>query len=255
MPARYWSELKSPVLVVGQVQEDSTWVYLRLQALERNGGRVLGAQTLRLEGWSLRQRLNTAIPAAAEGLSVQLHLLVLHQEGGFDRQVPLEDHGRLQVGDRLQLRFKTGADCQVFAYLYSSQGEEQDLFARQQVYKGRPQETAWLPLNTGNQIYTLYLIAAPHLDEDQGELFENMAELVNHGQVTNYTGVEKLDQALSAFLTKHIQGQSAIQVQRQPGALGDEEKFILPDGTSLKSRPQLLKATGVLAQALSFEVQ
>ena len=255
LPTHYWTDLEAPVLVVGQVQEDSTWVYVRLQALERKGGRVLGAQTLRLEGQPLRQRLSANTVAAEAGISVQLHTLVLHQAGGFDQQVPLEDHGRLQVGDRLQLRFRTGSDCQVFAFLYSSQGEQQNLFDRQQVYKGRLQETAWLTLNNTNQVYTLYLIAASHLDEDQGELFENLAELVSQGKVTNYTGVEQLDQALSAFLTKHSLGQGAVQVQRQAGELGSEEKFILGEGTVLKSKAQQLRATEVLVQALSFEVQ
>ena len=138
LPARYWDELKAPVLLVGQVQEDSTWTYLRLQALGRARGGVLAAQTLRLEGRALSQRLKVALPAAEEALSIQLHLLVLHEEGGFDRQMSLGEKGRLQVGDRLQLRFKTGADCQVYAWLYSSAGQQQDLFASQQVYKGRP---------------------------------------------------------------------------------------------------------------------
>ncbi|MBI2505271.1 MAG: hypothetical protein HYW07_18815 [Candidatus Latescibacteria bacterium] len=255
LPARYWDELQAPVLVVGQVQGDSSWTYLRLQALEREERRVLAARTLRLDGGSLSQRLKAAAPVAEEELSVQLHLLVLHEEGGFDRQVPLEEKGRLQAGDRLQLRFKTGTDCQVYSWLYSSAGQQQDLFSSQQVYKDRLQETSWLTLDQVNQVHTFYFVATPHLDEDKSALFDNLAELIRQGQVHDFAGVEKLDQVLGTYLSRYVEGQATIQVQRQQGAVGEEEKFILGDGTVLKNRPQLLKATGVLAQALSFEVQ
>lgn len=255
LPGHYWSDLKAPVLLVGQVQQDSTWTYVRLQALERAAGGVLAAQTLRLEGRVLNQRLQVAAPAAEASLSIPLHVLVLHEEGGFDRQVTLADKGHLQVGDRLQLRFKAGTDCQVYAWLYSSAGQQQDLFASQQVYKGRLQETNWLTLGQVNQVQTLYFIAAPHLDEDKSALFDNLAELISQGQVHEFTGVEKLDQVLGAFLARYAPGQGVVQIQRQQAALGEEEKFILSEGTVLKSRPLLLKATGVLAQALSFEVQ
>lgn len=255
LPGHYWDDLRAPVLLVGRVQEDSTWTYVRLQALERARGGVLAAQTLRLDGRALERRLQVAAPAAEEALTVQLHVLALHEEGGFDRQVALGERGRLQGGDRLQLRFKTGADCQVYAWLYSSAGQQQDLFASQQVYKGRPQETAWLALDQVNQVHTLYFIAAPHLDEDKSILFDNLAELIRQGQVHDFTGVEKLDQVLGAYLARYAPGQAAVQIQRQQGSLGEEEKFILPEGTVLKSRSLLLKATEVLALALSFEVQ
>jgi hypothetical protein len=255
VPARYWREVEAPVLLVGQVQQDSVWTYLRLQALDRARGGVLAAQTLRLESRALSQRLQAGLPAAEEELSIQLNLLVLREEGGFDRQVALGERGRLQVGDRLQLRFRSGTDCQVYAWLYSSAGQQQDLFSSQQVYKGRLLETTWITLDQVNQVHTLYLIAAPHLDEDKTELFDNLAELIRQGQIREFTGVERLDQALGAYLARYAPGQAEVQVQRQQGALGEEEKFILADGTVLKSRPLLLKATGVLAQALSFEVQ
>ena len=255
LPGHYWDEVDAPVLLVGQVQQDSSGTYLRWQAVGRAGGGVLAGQTLRLDGQALNQRLQVVTPAVEEALSIQLHVLVLREEGGFDRQVSLEDKGRLQVGDRLQLRFKAGTDCQVYAWLYSSAGQQQDLFASQQVYKGPPLETAWLTLDQVNQVHTLYFVAAPHLDEDKSALFDNLAELIRLGQVTNFTGVEKLDQALGTYLARYAPGQAAVQIQRQQGTLGGEEKYILSDGMVLKSRPLLLKATGVLVQALSFEVQ
>lgn len=255
VPARYWRDLQAPVLLAGQVQQDSSWTYLRLQALDRAGGGVLAAQTLRLDGRALSQRLQVATPAAEEVLSIQLHVLVLREEGGFDRQVALGEKGRLQVGDRLQLRFKAGTDCQVYAWLYSSTGQQQDLFASQQVYQGRFQESFWLTLDQVNQVHTLYFIAAPHLDEDKSALFEPLSELIRQGQVRDFTGVEKIDEVVGGYLARYAPGQGGVQVQRQQAALGEEEKFILADGTVLKSRPMILKATGVLAQALSFEVQ
>ena len=255
LPPHYWDEVAAPVLLVGQVQQDSSWTYLRLQALERANGGVLAAQTLRLDGQSLNERLLVAGPAAEGALSIELHLLVLHEDGGFDHQVSLEDNGRLQVGDRLQLRFKAGTDCQVYAWLYSSAGQQQDLFASQQVFKGSRRETSWLTLDQVNQVQTLYFVAAPHLDEDKSTLFDNLAELIRQGQVTRFTGIEKLDQALATYLARYAPNQAAVQIQRQQDALGGEEKFILGEGTVLKSRPLLLKAAGVLVQALSFEVQ
>lgn len=255
VPARYWRELQAPVLLAGQVQQDSAWTYLRLQALDRAGGGVLAAQTLRLDGRALGRRLALAPRAAEEAISVQLHLLVLRQEGGFDQQVALAERGRLQVGDRLQLRFKAGADCQVHAWLYSSAGQQQDLFASQQVYKGRLHETPWFTLDQVNQVQTLYFIAARHLDEDKSTLFEPLTELIRQGQVHDFTGVEKIDEAVGVYLARYAPGQGTLQVQRQQAALGGEEKFILGDGTVLKSRPLLLNAAGVLVQALSFEVQ
>lgn len=255
IPARYWRELGVPVLLAGQVLQDSNWTYLRLQALDRQGGRVLAGQTLRLDGRALGRRLEGAAAAADETMGMQVHLLVLHEEGGFERQVALAERGRLQVGDRLQLRFRAAADCQVHAWLYSSAGQQQDLFASQQVYKGRMQETAWLTLDQANQVHTLYIVAARHLDEDQSDLFEPLAELIRQGGVREFTGIEKLDEVVAGYLARFAPGQAAVAVQRQQPERGEEEGFILADGTSLKSRPLILSATGVLVQALSFEVQ
>lgn len=255
VPTRYWREVQAPVLLAGQVQEDSSWTYLRLQALDRAGGGLLAGQTLRLEGRVLSQRLKRAGTVAEQAISAQLHLLVLHQEGEFDQQVALGERRRLLVGDRLQLRFRAGADCQVYAWLYSSAGQQQDLFASQQVYKGRLHETPWFTLDQVNQVHTLYFIAAPHLDEDQSALFDNLTELIRQGQVHDFTGIEKIDEVVGAYLARYAPGQGAIPVQRQQTELGEEEKFILGEGTVLKSRPLLLKAAGVLVQALSFEVQ
>jgi hypothetical protein len=255
IPARYWGELRAPVLLAGQVQQDSNWTYLRLRALDRRTGRVLAGQTLRLDGRLLARRLAGAKAAAEEGIGMQVHLLVLREEGGFEQQVALAERGRLQVGDRLQLRFRAGADCQVYAWLYSSEGLQQDLFASQQVYKGRLYETAWLTLDQANQVHTLYLVGARRLDEDKSELFESLAELIRQGEVRQFTGVEKIDQVVAGYLSRYAPGQAALAVQRPPAELGEEERFILGDGTSLASRPLLLSAEGVLAQALSFEVQ
>ncbi|MCC7262884.1 MAG: hypothetical protein IT369_10215, partial [Candidatus Latescibacteria bacterium] len=71
VPERYLQQVSAPVWLVGQVLRDSTSVYLRLQALERPGTRVLAARTLRLAGELLERRLETA-PAEPAGLGVQL---------------------------------------------------------------------------------------------------------------------------------------------------------------------------------------
>ncbi|MCC7264800.1 MAG: hypothetical protein IT369_19965 [Candidatus Latescibacteria bacterium] len=155
----------------------------------------------------------------------------------------------------MKLRFRTGTDCQVYAWLYSSTGQQQDLFASQQVYKGRLQETDWLTLNEANQVQTLYLVAAPRLDEDKSPLFEALAELMREGQIQRFTGLDRIDQLVGQYLARYTPGREPVPVPRQIPPLGPEEKIILAEGTVLKSRPWLLSGAGVLVQALSFEVQ
>ncbi|MBM3276629.1 MAG: hypothetical protein FJY95_00900 [Candidatus Handelsmanbacteria bacterium] len=253
VPEPYWGG--EGVLLAGQVHADSTSIYLRLQALDRQGGQVLRTGTRRLEGRALAQRLEAAGRGAAAALAAQVQLLVLREEGGFSQQVELADQGRLQAGDRLQLRFRTGTDCQVYAWLYSSAGQQQDLFPGQQVYKGLLQETAWLTLDEANQVHTLYFVAAPRLDEDKSPLFESLAELMSQGQVKKFNGIEKIDQVVGQYLSRYAPGQATVQVSRQAPQRGEEEKIILGEGTVLKSRALLLSGAGMVAQALSFEVQ
>lgn len=256
IPARYWRELEAPWLAVAYVAEDTPWIYLRLQVIERHSGALVAARTQRLAAAPLKQRLaGDQGPAALAALSAQLHLLGLHQEGGFAQQVQLDQGGRLQPGDRLQLRFEVDADCQVFAFLYSSAGAQLDLFPAQLVYKGRIQETGWIELSETNQVHTLYFIAAPRLDEDKSELFTSLAEVVAQGQINQFSGTEKLDQVVAAFVSRQAGGGAAIQALRQEAALGEEEKFILADGTVLKSRPQQLSGAPALVRAISFSVQ
>ncbi len=255
VPVRYLGAAWPPVLIAGQVLQDSAATYLRLQALDRAGARVLKSQTLRLEGRALDRRLSAAAKEGEQALGVQLHLLVLRAEGGFDQQLELVEGGKLRAGDRLQLRFRAGVDCHVYAWLYSSAGQQQDLFASQQVYKGALHETSWLKLDQANQVHTLYLIAAPRLDEDQSQLFEALAELMSQGQISNFTGIERIDQVVGQYLARYTPDQAAVPVPHLAPPAGAEEKFILGEGTVLKSRPLLLGGEGVLVQALSFEVQ
>ncbi len=258
IPARYWSEVEAPWMAAGYLREDPPWVYLRLQVVERQSGTLVAARTRRLAAAALDQGLGQA-PVTPAPLSATLHLLALRQEGGFARQVALEAGGRLQPGDRVQIRFEVGVESQVFAFLYSSAGAQRDLFPGQLVYKGRmhygPAEEEWLSLDETNQVHTLYFIVAPRLDEDKSALFENLAELISQGQVNQFSGIEKLDQAVAAFLAKQVGGDAPPQVLRQEVALGEEEKFILADGTVLVSRPQQLSGAPALVRAISFSVQ
>lgn len=255
VPPRYW-EGQEPLLLTGQAQPDSTALYLRLQVLARTGQHLVATQTLRLPVRAIEARV-AATPgvAAAASLQLQVQVLALHEEGGFEGQVALADGGRLRAGDRLKLRLRAGSDCQVYAWLYSTAGQAQDLFASQQVYKGQLQETDWLTVDQANLVQTLYVVASEHLDEDKSELFESLAELLRQGQVQQFTGLEKVDQVVGRYLARQVPGREAVPVQRQAPPLGPEEKIILEDGTILKTRPWLLKGAGVLVQALSFEVQ
>ena len=84
--------------------------------------------------------------------------------------------------------------------------------------------------------------------------------------VVLYGQFESADRQMRDLVTRAIRDRSGLiadaltpvlkSVDRDgQAALNEQLSKYASDGTVLKSRPLLLKATGVLAQALSFEVQ
>ena len=243
----------------------ASWTYLRLIAIDRESGRVIARGTRRLDQRRLgaevdrRGRQQGRAPARGE-LQVDLHLLGLRSEGGWSQPAAIAEGGLLQLGDRVQIRFKTAADCEVYAFLYSSQAELEDVFAPRFVYAGRmhygPGEDAWITLNRPDRAYTLYFIAAERLNEDREGLFEAMAELVEQGQAGGLAGMERLDRVLVEILQREVEGNEEIEVLRGLDGIerGETVDFILADGTPLESRPEKLMADPVLVRAYTFLV-
>ena len=265
-----WSDTGSAELLSGLLYYESPWVYARVLLTDAESG-------VALESWSLRllerelERQGELLAERVEGeeeipedspvvVSVDLHLVARHTESGFVEWVDLQEGGSLEPGDRIQLRYRVHADCTVYAILYQSDGEMEELIPSQNAYPGRmyyaPGEFSWTSVNEENEVYTLYFIAAPELEEDRSDLFNNMAELVTRGQLDRFSGLDLLDGVVVEYLTRTKT--EKIEVLRGGGEdieKGKEEQFVYPDGESVDSAPEKLSASPVLVRALSFEVQ
>lgn len=265
VPAGRWENLGASLVIGGRLHTGTSWSYLRLIAIDGASGRVVARGTRRLDQRRLiaevdrRGRRQGRAPARGK-LQVDLHLLGLRSEGGWSQPAAIAEGGLLQLGDRVQIRFKTAADCEVYAFLYSSQAEVEEVFSPRFVYAGRmhygPGEDAWITLNRPDRAYTLYFIAAERLNEDRERLFEAMGELVEQGQAGGRSGMERLDRVLVEILQREVEGDEEIEVLRGLDAVerGETVDFILADGTPLESRPEKLMADPVLVRAYTFLV-
>ena len=250
----------------GRLQDEANWVYLRLFLVEPSSGTLLEAGGRRVVGNDLQELIEQRIQRGEQEASpveveVELHVLGLRQESGFEEQVEIKDNAVLKLEDELQIRFETKVDCQVWCFLYSSMGQQRTIFNSQQVYGGReqygPAEEEWINAGEAGQVYTLYFIAAPRLEEDTSQLFEDMAKLIEQDEVNRFRGVEKLDQVLKRFLESRMEEAAQFEVIRKVGEaqLGKAEKIILDSGTLISSRAQKLGPAPVVVRALSFDVQ
>lgn len=266
VPTRLWQEAETARVMGGRVEVAGGWAYLRLFLIDAEEGLLLGTVRRRLAEPQLRELAARASGAEEEGeeerkVEVDLHLLVVRDEAGMTQPVEVEEGTMLESGDRLQVRFKVAADCQVYAFLYSSKGVRRDLFGSQLVYSGRwqygPGRESWVELNEVDQVHTLYFLAGRRLSDEREELWERLGELVEEGQVDRFTGVELLDGALVEFLQRRAEENVEIAVRRgSEGAVsGEVEEFILEDGTALKSRAEVLSGSQLLVRAVSFGVQ
>ena len=270
-----WQKLESPRLLSGQVHYEPPWAYVRLLLTDRVSGEVIGSvsgrvreRTLERAGTALSARRSGIEPgketAGVEEVAVDLHVLVRRTKGGFAELVELKEGGTLQKEDRLQLRFRVHSDCSVYAFLFQlgGDGQRQSLFATEAVYKGityyGPSEYGWITLSEENEVYTLYFIAGSRLEEDNEELFEHLADLIQQGAVDRFSGLDQVDAILAEYLSRHMEGEErAVKIVRDPEGIekGKVETFMYQDGTRLESAPELLSDIGMLVRAFSFEVQ
>ena len=249
----------------GRLQEDAGWMYVRLFLAERAGGRLVAARTVRVPGDEVTDevaRRDTGSDRDAAPVQVELHLIAKCEEGGVYRAVELQQGAQLQEGDQVQLRFKLGRDVEVYAFLYDSEGVVEALFPEQFVYSGidqyGPSENGWITLNEIDRVYTLYFIAGPRLlDENAGEFFDRVGELIEQRQIDRFTGLEKLDQTLVEFLLRSYQQTQTLTVLREGEEIpqGRPETIVFDDGTRLDSQAEMLEGAPVLVRALSFSVQ
>ena len=265
VPAAQWESQTASRVVAGRLQAGHYWTYLRLFAIDRDSGKVVASGTRRLPQGLLQAEVASRVrdrdEVSDEGnLQVDLHLLGLRGDGGWNQPAVLEEGGVLQPGDRLQIRFKTATDCEVYAFIFSSQAEVEEVFPPRFVYGGRmhygPGVENWIALQHADRAYTLYFIAAERLNEDRDELFEAMAALVEQGQVGGRTGMQRLDLVLAEFLRREVEREVDIVVVRGQDGIerGEKADFILADGISVESRPEKLKAAAVLVRAFTFLV-
>lgn len=266
VPERLWRACKASRALAGRLEQEGAWNYLRLFAIDREEGRLLAVAHCRLprdrlETLTTQQHRQEQQPAVEEPLAMEIHYLGLRNEGGIAHPVPLGEGGILQVGDRLQVRFRVRSDCQVYAFLYTSEGTREEIFGNRYVYAGRwqygPGPETWIELRQAGLVQTLYIIAARRLAEDWEGLWEQMGELIEQRQVDRFIGLELLDRALVEFLLRGVEREAAISVSRgrEGVRMGRKERFILEDGTSLESQAEELRGSQVLVRAITFAVQ
>ena len=245
----------------GRLEADAPWMYVRMFLVERKSGELVAARTARVLERDVRHEVASrqlGTGASEEPVEVELHLIAKREEGGVAQAVELAEGVQLQQGDRMQLRFKLSRDAEVHAFLCSSTGVRETLFAEQFVYSDivqyAPGENDWITFNELDQVYTLYFLAGPRLlSENAEQFYEQFATLVREGQIDRFAGLEKLDQALIEFL----QQPQPIAVLRgdEDIDLGRPETMVYDDGNTLSSQAEILTGTPVLVRALSFSVQ
>lgn len=262
LPPPYWDKIAAPRVLFGRLRREAGRDFVQLRLVQTKQRQVLGAQNHRLAAGSL-QRV-AAQRARAQGgrlvapIEVDLYLIARRDEGGFTRELALTDSARLELGDRFQLRFRVSRDANVYAFMYDSEGQVEEIFAKRRVYSGRmlygPGEEAWITPGESDRVYTLYFIVAENLDEERDRMFEDMARLIAERRVDRFVGLPLLDRAVAAYVEQRLEGEARARVVRPGPEAQIGEKIIYNDGTALQSRHETLSARPALVRALSFAV-
>ena len=259
-----WQELAPERLLSGRLHYDTPWVYVRLILTEKQSGAVLDSRVARLTERELARAAAEAEESeAAEedtdtvfAVNVDLHLILWRVTASFTDMLSLEEGATVAVGDHLQLRYTTDADCAVWAFLFRSDGVRHALIDSSPIYAGHDQIVSTFTFEAENIVHTLYFVIAEELEADRAELFEEIDEMMRQGEIERFRGLDLVDEQLAGFLSTEIGGGLPVDVIRggEGIELGAEEKF-LEGETSLVSKPERLSGSPVLLRAISFDVQ
>lgn len=266
-----WRRDALPLSLGGQLRPDGRLTHLRLLLGDSVDGTALWSGRAGLSSDNLDQvsrayeartrpsEEEVALAPADPDLALELHVIARRDEEGFARGVDIGEGAVLRQGDRLQIRFRTKSDCQVYAFLFGSKGERSEVFAPELVYAGRmqygPSQEGFVSLREADRVHTLYVLAAARL-EGLGELFEDLDDLVQRSQIDRYLGLEKADAAIVSFVERRVEGTAVPVVQRGREGIdtGDSERWVYGDGQVLSTRPEMLGSRRALVRAISFEV-
>ncbi len=260
-------------LLGGRLYTDERWSYLRLALVERRTGAMQLADLQRISTKALERLARASSQGEQQDapLEIELHILGLRRELGFADQVEVGEGAVLKKGDELQIRFRVGVECDIFAFLLGPSGNTWPIFKRS-VFGGRSRyrtyESLWFRLGDTNpktQTYggslghnatekgdfTLYFAAAARL-EDGEEMYFAIDEYLNNrsGEIQDWSFVDRsVEQHLFAGDDKEakwIQGEAPR---------GESERFQLADGTVLENRSEQLSGTPGVFRVLRFSVQ
>ena len=258
-------ERVGPVLG-GRLVEDGAWMYVRLYRVEGVGGRIVQAAARGVAKRHVDDEVAQRARASGTGrdglpIEVDVHWVALRREGDIRRPVRLVEGESLQEGDELQIRFRLNRDAQVYAFLFSSEGEVISLVPDEFRYSGLPYygpgENSWVTLSESDRVYTAYFMVGPRLlEENASEFFERLDELVEQRQVDRFVGLDRQDEIVVEFLRRSFPGGIPIEVVRGNEALveGRSETLVYSDGTRLQSVAEKWVAP-LIVRAVSFSVQ
>lgn len=259
---REWRTLGG-LVAGGQLLEASDWVYLRLVLADGRQGRIRRHATARLAARDLQRlavqrQLAAGQPAPPPQIGIELHLLVRRDVSGFAQRIDWVEGGALDQYDQVQLRLRASQDCDVWAFLFRSDGQRETLYDGGTVYGGRwtygPGEEGWVSLTEGDQVYTVYVLAAPRIEADRGTLWEEVGQLQERGRIERFQGLDLVDGAVARLLQRTVDADT-IAVSRGAEGVerGEPERFVYVDGTTLDSRGEQLHGAAI-ARAYSAQV-
>lgn len=261
---RNWRTLPGPMVLAGQLREASPWAYLQLTLADVGTGSIEASTTVRVATTDVeRLRQQRAARRARPGvvalpdIDLELHLVVRRDHDGFPRLVKWNERGTLEEGDRFQIRFRSGLDCEAYVFLYRSDGDRTVLFdgvAFANRWSYAPGENSWNVLSVGDEVYTIYFLAAHRVEEDKQTLWEEVDRLQNQGQIDKFRGLDLVDQSVVELLQRTSTDSVSLQRGGVGAQTGEPERFVYADGNAFDSRGILVSGASI-ARAYSVEVQ
>ncbi|MEE3235516.1 MAG: hypothetical protein VX294_15220 [Candidatus Latescibacterota bacterium] len=250
----------------GRLMEYGSRTYVRLFIVDENSMVVdsvfRGIYTTHVEDEVEERSRNSGIRRSDLPLDVDLHWIVLRNEGGIREPIVFEEGMVLQSGDQLQVRYRVSKDVKVYAFLFSNEGGIESLVSEDFMYSGLlhygPTENGWIEMTDEDRVYTAYFLAGPILfEENKNEFVENLYELVDQGQVNEFTGLDKQDRLLVDFVSRAYESEISLNIIRGSEAISStrQEVFVYSDGTRVQSYAEQLKGVPLIMRAVSFRVQ